>query len=191
MKRVNNRILIALILAVVTGFSACSRKDKRQPAKPEQHETSTPAPGTVTTGKPALTGLSEKEMEDLRQTFQAYMQACVKKDVNAMANLYDLEHIAMKWGDRVGNDTEKIRQMIKGIVANKPDEFYRMCAVAKMESVKVIETPAPDAGVESRVVEVTCGDWSWTFRQSPTGWKLIEEGVSGPTLESVSGGKDQ
>ncbi len=128
------------------------------------------------------------EMEELQQTFQTYIQACVEKDINMMTDVYDLEYIKSsdKWGERVGNDLNKIREMIKGIVANKPVEYYHMCARVQENPGKVIVKVMPDLDRKAQIVEVNYEDWSWTFRKGSTGWKLIEEGVSGQTFDKIS-----
>jgi len=191
MKKNNKPILMVVIIALSTGFCACSKFDKSQatsqPPKPEQDSTAILAHSSGTNRKNIAISLSDKEMEELRQTFRAYMLACAKKDINAMTNVYDLEHIAVKWKEKVGNNPNEIREMVKGIVANKPDEFYRMCARAQMESDKVIEKELPDSVDKARIVALKYGDWSWTFCRRPTGWKLIEEGVSGQVFDRISG----
>ena len=122
----------------------------------------------------------------LHETFRYYMAACVEKNINAMTDVYDLDHIAVKWGEKAGNNQREIREMIKGIVANKPDEFYQTCARVLKEPDKVIEKEMPESDGKAPIVEVTFEDWSWTFRQGSSGWKLIEEGVSGQTFDRVS-----
>ena len=124
--------------------------------------------------------------EQLRQAFEAYMRACVKKDIEAMTDVYDLEYIALKWREKVGDDLNQIREMIKGIVANKPDEFYRMCTRVEIQSVEVAEKEIPNLVGKAQIAEIKYEDWSWTFRKTPKGWKLIEEGVSGETFDSIS-----
>jgi len=182
--------LIVVIIALSTGLGACSKFDESQatsqPPKQEQDATFTLSHSRGTSQKPVAMSQPDKEMEELRQTFHAYMLACVEKDTNAMTDVYDLEHIAVKWEEKVGNDPNKIRELVKGIVANKPDEFYRMCARAQMGYDMVIEKEMPDSIDKARIVEVKYGDWSWTFRKRPTGWKLIEEGVSGQTFDRIS-----
>ncbi|MCK4887668.1 MAG: hypothetical protein KAS96_09790 [Planctomycetes bacterium] len=128
----------------------------------------------------------DKEIGELQQVFDAYMRACVKKDIEAMTDLYDLEYIAMKWREKVGDDLNQVREMIKGMVVNKPDEFYRMCTRAEMQSVEVTEKKMPNLVGNVRIAEVKYEDWSWTFRKTPKDWKLIEEGVSGETFDRIS-----
>ncbi|MBL7215382.1 MAG: hypothetical protein ISS71_06865 [Phycisphaerae bacterium] len=139
------------------------------------------------------TAISTKNITDkqLRQTFDAYMRACVKKDIEAMADVYDLEYIAIKWPEKAGDNLNQIREMNKGIVVNKPDEFYRMCTRAEIQSIRISEKEMPHSVGKVQIAEVKFEDWSWTFRKTAQGWKLIEEGVSGETFDRISGAQGQ
>ena len=191
MIKLNKQIWVVAIITLSAGLSACSNSDEpqvnSQSLKPGQDTTSTHDHSSGMRQKYVAISILDKEMVELRQTFHDYMLACVEKDIDAMTEVYDLEHIAVKWEEKVGNDPNEIREMIKGIVANKPDEFYRMCARAQMESDKLIEKVIPDSVGKAQIVEVKYGDWSWTFSKRPTGWKLIEECVSGQTFDRLSG----
>lgn len=119
-----------------------------------------------------------RELEELKRVFNAYMMACSEKDINAMTAVYDLEYIADKWGNSVGKDPDKIREQIRGIVANKRAEFYEMCDRVHENSDKVDGEWQLASSGEIEHVELKYEDWSWTFHKTPAGWKLNEEGRS-------------
>jgi hypothetical protein len=188
MKTRNELILFIAIIVSFMSLGSCSSHDDTQTTGQSNKPETTPASNLTQSNE---TSKKSEEMEKLGQAFREYMLVCVEKNINAMTDVYDMEHIRDKWGGRVGNSPEKIREMIKGIVANKPEEFYHTCARAQKNLDKVIKKKMTESDGETQIVELQYEDWTWTFRKRPAGWKLIEEGVAGKTFDGLSGTKNK
>lgn len=127
------------------------------------------------------------DLRDLEPAFRACLLALANKDIDALVDLYDPEHVALNSGDRDVLGREEMRTRVERIVAEKPDEYRAVCARLQNNVHQAVAKSTSESDGRLERIELEYEGWSWTFRNGSSGWKLIADHGPAETIEAAVG----
>jgi len=174
-------VAVVVAAVVVAGGLFLATRDHRS-AK-QQERTQAGAPQTVHD----ISGVSQTEAGAVRAALAHYQDLVKRGDFAKMVNdVYDLEVIAVVMASDVAHAKAVLA---RGLSMASPEiiQMRERVGTDTLDSISLDQTKAANirmaTGTEiaGKMVVVRSGDFSWYFRQTPSGWKLVSQEVSGET----------